>query len=76
MRCSESQTICTADNALAAREAAAQFEGLLFAQVLQPLQKALGPLGDIAASRIGTEIARRHSGGLSDTLLALIEAEQ
>jgi len=46
MRCSESQTTCTAPEVQP--RAANVFEALLFTQVLAPLTKPLGPVGELA----------------------------
>jgi len=54
MRCSESQTTCTVPNAQP--PAAGVFEALLFAQVLEPLTKPLGPVGEIALGSVAQEL--------------------
>ncbi len=52
MRCSESQTTCTAPEPRERRV----FEALLFAQVLEPLTKSLGPVGEIALGSVAQQL--------------------
>lgn len=73
MKCSASQTTCIADNAAAMRQGVTQFEGLLFAQMLKPFEKAFGPMGDIACAQFGAAIARSQSTGLADALAASLQ---
>ena len=68
MKCSASQITCTADSAAAVRDAAAQFEGMLFMQLLRPLERALGPFGDLASAQIGSALGRAH-GGFADVIV-------
>ena len=60
MRCSESQTTCTAVDAQ--RRAAGVVEALLFAQVLAPLTKALGPAGDFALHSVAQQLFAPKDG--------------
>ena len=75
MKCSASPTTCTADNVAAARDAVARFEGMMFAQLLHPLEKALGPFGGIASARLGTALARAHSGGLAEVIVEMLRRQ-
>ena len=75
MRCSASPTTCTADNAAAVRDVAAQFEGLIFAQMLRPFEKALGSFGQIASAHIGTALGRSHAGGLADVIVDALRGQ-
>lgn len=52
MRCSESQTICTAADA----RVVGVIEALLFAQILEPLTKPLGPVGEIALGSVAQQL--------------------
>lgn len=54
MRCSESQTTCTAPEVQP--RAASVFEALLFTQVLEPLTKSLGPVGEIALGSVAQRL--------------------
>ena len=44
--------------ARARADAAAQFEGLLFASALAPLSKAIGVLGDVLTDAVASAVAR------------------
>ena len=72
MRCSGSPTICTADNTARVREAAAQFEAVLFAAALAPLAKSLGFFGDVATGQVALSLARRD-GALAATIERLLQ---
>ncbi len=65
-----------ADDVAAARgrEAAAQFEGLLFASALEPLSRAAGMLGDVLTGAVATEVARASHDELFGRLAALTAA--
>jgi hypothetical protein len=52
MRCSESQITCTAPEP----RAASVFEALLFTQVLEPLTKPLGPVGELALDGVAQQL--------------------
>lgn len=54
MKCSASQTTCTAPE-LPVR-AAGVFQALLFTQVLEPLTKSLGPVGEIALGSVAQQL--------------------
>jgi hypothetical protein len=54
MKCSASPTTCIAPEAPA--RAAGVFQALLFAQILKPLSKALGPAGEIALGSVAQEL--------------------
>ena len=56
MRCSGSQTICTAAEQAGQRRAAGVFEALLFERVLEPLAKPLGPVGEIAIASVAERL--------------------
>jgi len=80
MRCSASQTTSTVPESCAdsprAREAAAAFESLLLAQVLRPLAKPLGFLGEAVVDAVAREIASHSEGGALDRIAALLDAAQ
>jgi hypothetical protein len=60
MKCSGSQTICTAPEPQT--RVVGVFEALLFEQVLEPLAKPLGPLGEVAiASAVERLFVPPHS---------------
>jgi len=52
MRCSASQITCTVPEP----RASAVFEALLFTQVLEPLTKSLGPVGEIALGSVAQQL--------------------
>lgn len=54
MKCSASQTICTVPEVPV--RAASVFAALLFTQVLEPLTKSLGPLGEIALGSVAQQL--------------------
>lgn len=54
MRCSELRTTCTAPEAQT--RTVAVFQALLFAQVLEPLAKSLGPAGEIALGSVAQQL--------------------
>jgi hypothetical protein len=54
MRCSESQTTCIAPEPQV--RAASVFQALLFTQVLEPLTKSLGPVGEIALGSVAQQL--------------------
>ena len=54
MRCSESQTTCTAPDVQP--RPANIFEALLFTQVLEPLTKSLGPVGEIVLEGVAQQL--------------------
>jgi hypothetical protein len=54
MRCSESQTTCIAPDAQP--RAASVFQALLFTQVLEPLTKPLGPVGEITLDSVAQQL--------------------
>ena len=58
----------TGAGASAAREAAAQFEALLFAQAFGALAKPMGFYGDIVVAETARALARSERGGLVDSL--------
>jgi len=65
MRCSELQTTCiaadsgpTSAKASPGREAAVQFEAMLFRVALEPLGKSLGFFGDVAIDATALALAR------------------
>jgi hypothetical protein len=73
MRCCASQTTSIAADPRA-REAATQFEALLFAQALSPLAKTMGSLGDIVIDACAREIVARQPAGLATRLLSALDA--
>ena len=75
MRCNASQTTFTAADPERVRALAAQFEGLLFAQVLQPMSASLGKLGDVLASRVGESLAERSQGGVTQAIVEALQRE-
>jgi len=59
----------------AAREAAAQFAGLLFESAFRPLAATLGFYGDGVVASVARSLAERDRGGLTDCLTrALLDA--
>ncbi len=52
----------------AAREAAAQFAGLLFESAMRPLATTLGFYGDVVVASVAQSLARGERGGLTDCL--------
>jgi hypothetical protein len=58
-----------------AREAAAQFAGLLLESALRPLAETLGFYGDAVVASVARSLAERERGGLTDGLTrALLDA--
>lgn len=55
-------------------EAAAQFEGLLFASALEPLSKEIGMLGDVLTGAVATSVARATHDDFYGRLQAAIDA--
>jgi hypothetical protein len=51
-----------------AREAATQFEAILFAQAFGALAKPMGFYGDIVVAETARALARNERGGLADHL--------
>lgn len=60
MRCSESQTTCT--EAELRQRASGVVEALIFANVLEPLTKTLGPVGELALSAAAQKIFAPKDG--------------
>ena len=56
MRCSGSQTICTAVEPARSREAMQVLESIAFAEVLKPLAQALGFVGEIAIGAVSQRL--------------------
>ena len=56
-------------------DAAAQFEGLLFATALAPLSRSIGMLGDVLTDAVATEVARGTHDDLYGRLQTLVEGE-
>jgi hypothetical protein len=56
-------------------DAAAQFEGLLFATALEPLSRSIGMLGDVLTDAVATEVARGSHDDLYGRLQTLVEGE-
>ncbi len=56
-------------------DAAAQFEGLLFATALEPLSRSIGMLGDVLTDAVATEVARGSHDDLFGRLQTLVEGE-
>lgn len=54
MKCNASQTTCTEPESPV--RAAGVFQALLFAQILKPLSKALGPAGEIALGSVAQQL--------------------
>jgi hypothetical protein len=52
MKCSGSQTICTAPDRDPSVAAAQTLQALIFAKILEPLAKPLGPVGEIALTSV------------------------
>ncbi len=73
MKCYASLTTSTVPDPRA-RDVAAQFEGLLFAQALAPLAKTCGFLGDTVIASVATDLARHDGGPLASTLTRSIES--
>jgi len=58
-----------------AREAAAQFAGLLLESAFRPLAATLGFYGDVVVASVARSLAERERGGLTDGLTrALLDA--
>ena len=57
--------------ALQSSDAAAQFEGLLFATALEPLSRAIGVLGDVLTDAVATTVARASHDDLYGRLQTL-----
>lgn len=55
-------------------DAAAQFEGLLFASALAPLSKEIGMLGDVLTDAVATSVARATHDDFYGRLQAAIDA--
>ncbi len=53
----------------------AEFEGLLYARMLEPLAKNLGEMGDIAVRACTLSLARREEIGFGATLAAYLEKD-
>ncbi len=73
MRCCGSPTISTVPERSQAREVAADFAAVLFAQTLAPLAKSLGFFGDAVVGAAARAAARAETGGLTDRLQRAIE---
>ena len=58
MKCSESPTICIAAERPPQTAAVRTLEAVLFAKVLQPLAKSLGPAGEPALSTVAQRVFR------------------
>jgi hypothetical protein len=58
-----------------AQDAAAQFEGLLFASALEPLSRSIGMLGDVLTGAVSTAVARGLHDDLYRRLQTQIDAE-
>jgi hypothetical protein len=56
----------------AARDAAAQFAGLLIQGAFRPLATALGFYGDVVVASVAQSLARDERGGLTDRFSALL----
>lgn len=56
MRCSGLQTTCTAVEAPVRSQAVRTLEALLFAKVLEPLAKPLGPVGEITLTAVAERV--------------------
>jgi hypothetical protein len=56
MRCSGSPTISIAPERQAQPRAAGVFEALIFARLLEPLAKPLGPFGEIALGAVAQRL--------------------
>ena len=54
MKCSESQTTCIAPDPHV--RAVGVFEALLFTQVLEPLTKSLGPVGELTLGSVAQQL--------------------
>jgi hypothetical protein len=78
MKCSASPTTSTvpsvSGSAPPAREVAAQFAALLFAQAFAPLSKAMGFYGETVVASAMQNLARNERGGLVDHLERALEA--
>jgi len=70
MKCSGSPTTCTAPSA---RDAAAEFAGVLVASAFAPLAKSMGFFGDAVIAAAARSVARAERGGLTDALERTIE---
>jgi hypothetical protein len=55
-------------------DAAARFEGMLFASALAPLSQALGVLGDVLTDAMATAVARGSQDDFYRRLQALTDA--
>jgi hypothetical protein len=58
------------------RDAAAQFEGLLFASALEPLSRSIGMLGDVLTGAVSTAVARSLHDDLYRRLQTQIDADR
>lgn len=56
MKCSESPTICIAAERAPQAAAVRTLEAVLFAKILEPLAKPLGPAGEIALTTVAQRV--------------------
>ena len=73
MKCCASPTTSIVPERSQAREVAAEFAAVLFAQTLSPLAKSLGFFGDAVVGAAARAAARAETGGLTDRLQRAIE---
>ena len=57
----------------ATRRMGAQFEGVLIAQILSPLEQSLGQSGSFAIGPLAQSIAAHDAGGFGQVLASLFE---